>query len=170
MSESKHTPGPWELGEWIRCTPHSPKEGTAVYRQIKSRGRQLASVSVFGYRPNGEAGGRKYKDRFGTERVARLVPEAEADANARLIAAAPDLLRTAEAYIRALDNPNASVMEAAHAETDLRDAIARAKGEGQAEEGDPPICGKQIYSDGDPIDEHCNRDAGHSGPCRFSMF
>ena len=97
----KHTPGPWEVGEWIRSG------GGAVYRQIKTEGRRLASVSVFAYKPDGKTGGREYTDRFGTQRHARVISEAEANANAALIAAAP----TQQTRIEELEEALRGLME-----------------------------------------------------------
>ena len=69
MSESKHTPGPWENHKW-NCEEH----------QISANGGTISLVS----------------------HSHSLVPEAEADANARLIAAAPDLLEACRAAILAI--------------------------------------------------------------------
>lgn len=104
-----HTPGPWEAkGKSVRTVQHTA-EGTA---------------------PNGYAGG--ICNCFGRRMGPRSAIDDVAEANARLIAAAPDLLDAAEALIYRYDNPDrkpypalrtfGSLME------DLRTAVAKAKG------------------------------------------
>ena len=82
---SKHTPGPWTLGEPIKAdhpTLHT------VYRLIFGKGRKLASITAYGKKKDGTSGGRDLK--WGGK--SRTVPETELHANGRLIAAAPELL------------------------------------------------------------------------------
>ena len=88
---SEHTPGPWELGDWVTS------QGKPVYRIIFGAKRKVSSVSVYGHRRDGTSAGRKHTDRYGTERLRRTVSADEAEANARLIAAAPDLLAALQA-------------------------------------------------------------------------
>lgn len=86
----KHTPGPWEAGEWVSSS------GKGVYLSIFAKKRRVSSVGVYGKLRDGTTAGRKYKDKFGTERVCRTAVEPECEANARLIASAPDLLKAAK--------------------------------------------------------------------------
>ena len=81
MNDAKHTKGPWEVGEWITSQSH------AVYKLIHGVGRNVSAVCVYGARKDGTKSGK------------RNVSVEECDANARLIAAAPDLLAACEARI-----------------------------------------------------------------------
>lgn len=97
---SKHTPGPWKT-ELVRHAPIAKEFG--VYRLFDCKHRNIALI----------------ERRFDSPETAR-----EANANANLIAAAPDLLEALEAVL--------SVADRATDEFDLaRKAIARAKGESQ---------------------------------------
>ena len=73
MSQSKHTPGPWFVFPGTYCVggPFVPDPGD-------DPGQRTAAVAVCG---------------------TRLRFKAEAEANARLIAAAPDLLAACEEYL-----------------------------------------------------------------------
>lgn len=114
---SAHTPGPWVVGREVKS------RGSLVYIQIHPEsGDQLAvsSVSVYQYDRSGEAVGRR--DRLGG--VKPTVPSEETRANARLIAAAPDLLEACEAALAVHDH----FKETTPTTLKLRAAIAKASG------------------------------------------
>lgn len=75
------TPGPWEPQPWITSM------GGKVYRVISSRSRNLSSVTVYGRRSDGAVGGQKLKGGG----HAKTIASEECDANAYLIASAPDM-------------------------------------------------------------------------------
>lgn len=85
-SSAQHTPGPWQAGEPVTSDGHT------VYVRISCGDQDISTTSVYGHRPDGVVAGRAYVDRFGTERHPPHVSEQECHANARLIAAAPELL------------------------------------------------------------------------------
>jgi hypothetical protein len=105
MSESKHTPGPWEASEVMLDS------GKAIMAPGRRRKQTVATVyRVIGYE-------------YDTS------PEAEA--NARLIAAAPELLAALEALAAAMESvaaqyPDDLLLGSEYA--DARAAIAKAKG------------------------------------------
>lgn len=76
MSEAKHTPGPWNI---LKVVGGGVKPTHLVYINIGPNERTCA-VSVYG--DLNQSG----------ENAKRTIPEAECRANARLIAAAPELL------------------------------------------------------------------------------
>lgn len=117
----KHTPGPWTIGDW------NDSIGGVVYRNIFGRGRRVSGVGVYGHKLDGSIAGRKKKDGGFT----KTVPKDECDANAHLIAAAPELLEACEQAIdvfspAATEVSNADYQAVLHA---IADAIAKAKGE-----------------------------------------
>lgn len=79
---TKHTPGPWAAGPWVDSL------GGHVYRIISGAGRSVSAVSVYGKRPDGSVGGRALQHGGHTPSVSAQ----ECEANATLIAAAPDML------------------------------------------------------------------------------
>ena len=98
---SKHTPAPWSLG--------SPGDGEigSVYCD-NSLGSRIAIV-------------------YGPAQKFTIFPREEEEANARLIAAAPDLLEALEAmFAEGAGCPYATWTHAQHL---AHDAICRAKGE-----------------------------------------
>ena len=98
MTESKHTPGPWNIGWGL----------------VWNAARGITS------RVSGEAWKWKNKDGF----------ESESKANARLIAAAPDLLEACEDALASLDAlAEEGIIEEGKEAGTLRAAIAKAKGE-----------------------------------------
>lgn len=129
MATAKHTPGPWEMGPEVSAK----YPDHLVYISIFGAGRRLSSVSVYGKKRDGETGGKVYKDAAGTERHPRTVPEDECRANARLIAAAPDLLESLRGIVRTVNHLREEMPEAAAALfrldlTNAHEAIAKAEG------------------------------------------
>jgi hypothetical protein len=103
MSENKHTPGPWSIS---RKSPHSHRAWIGAVGWGK-----FARVVV---RMDGSA--RDCEDGL---------------ANARLIAAAPDLLEACEAALAAFDGSNIRLAsEYVGAVGLLRDALSKAKAQG----------------------------------------
>lgn len=99
MTEAKHTPGPWvaDFGEAFHIRP--------------SEGGTLAQVTFL--KGRGGLGGRRNAD--------------ECAANARLIAAAPDLLEALELWRDRISGPTEMSMQTLLHMTDA--AIAKARGE-----------------------------------------
>ena len=99
---SNHTPGPWMVSRYSQCT---------VLKSITIRGGNdiIARISI----PASVFDNRPYK------------------ANARLIAAAPDLLKAAKAIMDNLDGMVGEVTSGYHEDiiAPLRAAIAKATGE-----------------------------------------
>lgn len=98
MTQSKHTPGPWSYRYWNNCSDNNLLEGY--------------SISTDGHLvPMNTAEGDVY----------------EAEANARLIAAAPDLL---EALLSTRDHIDMNALEVSHCKDaeKIRQAIKKATG------------------------------------------
>ena len=102
MSETKHTPGPW------RISGESATTVQADYRAINSEGGVLIARAL-GYPNSGY-----------------FPSDDEATANARLIAAAPELLESLERCFNIMNNGGTWSIEDQAA---ARAAIAKAKGE-----------------------------------------
>jgi hypothetical protein len=101
MSAAKHTPGPWEVEDIT-------SQGAMVYRRIKtSKDEPVGSVSAY---------------KLSKKR------DAEAEANARLIAAAPELLEALEMMIADFGDYPASKRPCLAFDL-ARAAIARATGD-----------------------------------------
>ena len=96
---SKHTPGPWTVQRDFR--------GYGTFQIVEAGERERSLLMC------GDAAG---------------VPRGEMQANARLIAAAPDLLESAESILLMLDGTDHSTKIDRMAQ--LRAAIAKARGEG----------------------------------------
>ena len=94
---NKHTPGPWKFGD---NSKHFKTNPFNVY--VQGGGVHSASIANIPFR--------------------RTIPESEARANAKLIAAAPELLEALEAVIRGVPDTWEGVQKA-------REVIAKAKGE-----------------------------------------
>ncbi len=114
-AESKHTPGPWTLGEPINS------RNELVYVCVHSGERRLCACSVYG-----EKGSRDPSPTF---------TEAEAMANARLIAAAPDLYDVCKRlddavgfFVAALPTNHAVAKDLLGLRDAARAAIAKAEG------------------------------------------
>lgn len=107
----KHTPGPWTMGEWVRS------QGHVVYRTITGAGRYVSGISVYGSRKDGTKSGR------------RNVSEEECTANARLIAAAPELLNVCRLAEEVLCSKTRFDHEAGLLLGRIRQAISQATGE-----------------------------------------
>lgn len=109
MSEIKHTPGPWKL------VPREVLEDDSVYSTHIVGGPREIQVCLL--------------ESFDAAKRAHEHPEKRSgifDANARLIAAAPELLEAAQwaaNYIDTIVDPNALKVLAS-----LREAIAKATG------------------------------------------
>ena len=93
---STHTPGPWEVGDEV------DSQGSLVYVPIRRGKLHISTTGVYGRKPDGTTAGAKYTDRFGTERHKPIISAEECRANARLIAASPDLLVSLEEMVAAL--------------------------------------------------------------------
>lgn len=102
MSESKHTPGPWRLGEEDNRNCMIP-----VLCGDEEEPYAVAEVSHYDDFPPGEQGSE----------------------NAKLIAAAPELLEALEALVDDLDNKALRRYLNRNVVTTARKAIAKAKGE-----------------------------------------
>lgn len=83
---AEHTPGPWEVGEEVDSADK------LVYIPIRRGAKRISTTGVYGRNEDGTTAGRVYKDNFGIERHSNIITAEECRANARLIAAAPELL------------------------------------------------------------------------------
>jgi len=101
---AKHTPGPWKV--------YHPVRRDGVRKGIVSD--QGADIVIFGCEEDdaGVCGGSDY----------------EAEANARLIAAAPDLLAAARLGLNFIENTESEMGEKLASGDALRAAIAKARG------------------------------------------
>lgn len=109
---SKHTPGPWViLGDNVGC-----KTGHVAFTTCNPR-------TIDETKADGESW-LDMRDRTKTERDGLAK---EVAANARLIAAAPDLLEALEAIVESVDAETAAIFE--HLVWAARAAIAKATGE-----------------------------------------
>lgn len=93
-NEAKHTPGPWTVSVW-----HDGRDGTTPC--IMASGATVAKIHV-----------------------APITPPPEADANARLIAAAPELLAACKLALETVGD----MTEAEQRRQIVRKAIAKAEG------------------------------------------
>lgn len=117
-----HTEGPWEIGDDV------DSQGDLVYIPIRRGKLHISTTGVYGRKPDGSTAGRKYIDRFGTERHQPVITAEECRANARLIAAAPDLLAACEAAKLALRATSKAEKDYTFELCLLNAAIAKAKG------------------------------------------
>ena len=92
----KHTPGPWRVGEPVES------DGKLVYIPIYGNNRYISSISAFGKKEDGTPAGRQYHNKMATTRHTR-VNAREMEANAHLIAAAPDLLEACKDALSAME-------------------------------------------------------------------
>jgi hypothetical protein len=122
-TEVKFTPGPWTVGAEVKSEPR------LVYISIFAGKKRLSSTGVYGRKQDGETAGRKYTDKFGTERHEPIVPEDEARANARLIAAAPDLFAALGALTALDDGDESFAWKHSSLFENARAALAKALGE-----------------------------------------
>ena len=110
---AKHMPGPWAVGPWVRAG------GKHVYANIGNGPDRIAAVTVYGrMRDSDRVAGRPLRDGSHT----RSVPVEVAEANARLIAAAPELLAALQDMVHYDDLPEA---EQALAMAKARAAVAK---------------------------------------------
>ena len=102
--ENKHTPGPWKIQKF-------EKPETVRFKVLAKKGRRWASVLTGNKKSTGDL----------------LMSEPQAEANARLIAASPDLLEALQAVLNnCLDSQGL-----ADAHKQARAAIAKATGDVQ---------------------------------------
>lgn len=116
MSKVKHTPGPWTVGEEVDSAGH------VVYIPIQRGKLHISTTGVYGRKPDGSTAGRRYTDQCGTQRHEPVISAEECRANARLIAAAPDLLEALQAVLSVADRKTVEFDK-------VRAAIAKATGE-----------------------------------------
>lgn len=85
---TEHTPGPWRVGEEIKSSKR------LVYIRIEYDGGEssLSNTCVYPHRKDGSTYSTETRNEFGEDRPEPAVEDEECRANARLIAAAPDLL------------------------------------------------------------------------------
>lgn len=125
--KTKYTPGPWRVAKVIDSS--FPKKHTVYVLIDDGRKKNVCAVSVYGRNEKSEA--TKTKKENGEIRAIPTIGDEECNANARLIAAAPELLEAlenllpmAEKFLRnAPSHPDNAMLE------DARAAIAKAKGE-----------------------------------------
>jgi len=106
-TQNTHTPGPWTAS------------GCAIVSN-------LAANFHHDYQTQVATIGTRCACEDGTELVA--MQRGEVDANARLIAASPDLLTACESALALLTNPNADPSDADAVTAMLKTAITKAKG------------------------------------------
>lgn len=117
-----HTPGPWTVGDEI------DSQGRLVYLNIFAGKKRVSSTSVYGHRADGTPAGKAYTDRFGITRHKASITADECRANAKLIAAAPELLEALTWAMDIIDGTDArKQVHAGHGDYDFaRAAIAKA--------------------------------------------
>ena len=103
MSESKHTPGPWSIGNLASYDGYTGQP----YRNVWARQGEAATVIARAIRRHGETN--------------------DVDANAALIAAAPELLEALEEIMKQTDQRSNYLID--HVYLIAAAAIAKAKGE-----------------------------------------
>lgn len=114
---AQHTPGPWELhGLAVYASPEKRSFGGPAREYL----RPVCCMEVV------EGGDHPDYKNDPTTRNVRLPGDAEAEANARLIAAAPDLLAALEDIIRLTETTD--IWLPISWKDDARAAIARANG------------------------------------------
>lgn len=113
----KHTPGPWEA--------HGRAVYTADKRKhwVEGRDRRAVYVAQIRARHDAEIGERC------DDITDNPVGEDEANANARLISAAPDMLKALRSAVALLTDPDAGEGEANETLAELEAAIRKATGE-----------------------------------------
>lgn len=113
-TESKYTPGPWKSDTEIKTNPGLITVSTDYPESLCNGARSIASIT-----------GGFYCDK----RTKFYKPDmhAENKANARLIAAAPELFQALEGML-AIHGPVATVEESVKAMNQARAAISKAKG------------------------------------------
>ena len=127
MGESKHTPGPWVVWEPETDTGSGSDEratGIVIGKSRRDMMQEIATVNCDGFYTTGEL----QPVKSGLLRKQHW-PKAPADAiaNARLIAAAPDLLAALQELLRVDDEWHGAVnSEMANARRVAREAIAKA--------------------------------------------
>ncbi len=113
---SAHTPGPWEM-ECVRTGGSNGAAGAFVYFKLEAEDVTVAGTSVYVGKTNG---------------ATRKIPEAECEANARLIAAAPELLSACERAYDLMGDlgplPASQRLQLLGVMTDIAAVIAKARG------------------------------------------
>lgn len=107
---SKHTPGPWKI-----------VDGFMGKIEIESSNERDTSDTFLRFTLARDIGGRVHGEEFDDY--------SEVEANANLIASAPDLLEALETIKRRMYEPRKFMLQEVEAMVDI--AIARAKGESQ---------------------------------------
>lgn len=116
MSTSKHTPGPWSVEDPM---------GADVGLWIVQSGLEPYQWSCIAMVTDGEDG--TARDEGG-----RFIGRTEQEANARLIAASPDVVRSGRQLLDALENRAALPAYLKSAMAEFRAAIAKAEGRSDA--------------------------------------
>ena len=119
---TRHTPGPWEMGEEV------DSQDRLVYIPIRRGKLHISTTGVYGKKPDGSHAGAKYTDRFGIERVKPIISAEECRANARLIAASPELLAVCQSILEQTEGPALALFNLDNARALLAAAIAKATG------------------------------------------
>lgn len=131
MSESRHTPGPWGVtkekdgGHEVRSNTTSRLLQEWSKENPEKSGFSKYATGICAVRPSYNGSGKE----FGPH---KLIGDDELEANAQLIAAAPDLLKSCERMISAFDKGGYSFGDNERqygAIGQMRNAIAKAKGE-----------------------------------------
>ena len=105
MADSKYTPGPWRIGEYL-IGQHAWEDRPDYDRAIYGHDQVKIAVMEQWYKDGGES-----------------------EANARLIAAAPELLEACQAAFRLLNDPDADEFQAVAVTNALAAVLVRAQGE-----------------------------------------
>ena len=117
MTDTQHTPGPWE---WVNPEDDTPwiSPGNASLRTVKHYGEDKTEIRD----------GKRYTS-FSLPKFIIDHQHLENEANARLIAAAPELLDALEGLLKGVYGDGYALPAGAPATQYARAVIAKAKGE-----------------------------------------